>query len=124
ISTGASARATDERSSSTSRRVRSGVSTLRPNRMKPSGSASRKKARSSAVRSGPAQLKMTARGTGMATIPPPSYGGGGAGGGGWGAGGGEGGEGPKRESSRNHDLDSSDTSTAAFPLRPCWPPPP
>jgi peptide/nickel transport system permease protein len=54
------ARVIGERRSSTSRRVRSGVSTLRANSMKPRGSASRNNARSSAMRSGPAQPKMTA----------------------------------------------------------------
>src|SRR5260370_9846733 len=46
--------------------------------MKPSGSASRKKARSSAVSSAPAQPKIAALGALMRhSFPPPSYGGGG-----------------------------------------------
>src|SRR4029077_4467708 len=59
---GAAAGAPEERSPPPSRQVGWGVSTLRANRMKPSGSASRKKARSSTVRSAPVQPKMTALG--------------------------------------------------------------
>src|SRR5207245_1955193 len=58
ISTGASARPTDWRSPATRERTWSGFSTLRANRMKPSGSAARKKSRSSAVSEVPAQPKM------------------------------------------------------------------
>src|SRR6185312_11210060 len=60
--TGASPRPTVSRRSSTRRRTWSGVSQLRWKRMKPTGSASRKKARSSAARIAPAQPKIAARG--------------------------------------------------------------
>src|SRR5579883_2351975 len=51
------------RRSATRARTLSGLAQLRWNRMKPSGSASRRKRRYSAVRAGPAQPKMTARGS-------------------------------------------------------------
>src|SRR3954462_7115396 len=58
--TGASARPTDARKSAVRAATCAGVPMLRLNRMKPQGSASRKKARSSGVSSGPEQPTMKA----------------------------------------------------------------
>src|SRR5580658_10618165 len=63
MSTGASPRPTASRSAATSARTWSGSRQLRWKRMNPSGSASRKNARSAALSSGPAQPKMTASGS-------------------------------------------------------------
>src|SRR5579883_470887 len=62
MSTGASARPTLSRRSATSLRTCAGLSQFRWKRMKPRGSASRKKSRSAAASAGPAQPKMTAAG--------------------------------------------------------------
>src|SRR5690348_9238934 len=63
MSTGAVARPTVPRNSATSARSCAGFSQLRLNRMKPRGSASRKKARSWAESAGPAQPTISARGS-------------------------------------------------------------
>src|SRR3984957_17224813 len=63
ISTGASPRPTQWRKSGISARTCSGSRQLRWNRIKPSGLASRKNARSSALSVSPAQLKQIANGS-------------------------------------------------------------
>src|SRR5882724_7003795 len=62
MSTGASARPTPARRSSTRRRSCAGSRQLRWKRMKPSGSTARKKSRSSGASAAPAQPKTIARG--------------------------------------------------------------